>query len=164
VNTERTSIQPSSFISTDSSLVLEPFTATLLLGGARSSVLLTAGLFLSSILDAVEGPVGAEGVVATGIRKSATISTKSCSREWHRQVEATEGLMEQLSPQAWRARDHEAKWGGRWRGNDGSVAFSQELKFRGSVSQVPRGRVSTSNGLVLKSNPIERPLSELCCG
>lgn len=65
-----TSIQPSSFISGPSSLVLVPFTATRLLGGASSSVLI-AGLFLSSILEVVDGRGEAVGVVATGMRRRA---------------------------------------------------------------------------------------------
>jgi hypothetical protein len=67
-----TSTQLSSFISGPSSFVLEPLTATLLLGGARSSALLMAGLFLSSILDIVGGRGEAEGVVAAGIRSRVT--------------------------------------------------------------------------------------------
>lgn len=43
--------------------------ATLLLGGARSSALLMAGLFLSSILESVDGRGEAVGAVATGIRE-----------------------------------------------------------------------------------------------
>lgn len=43
--------------------------ATLLLGGARSSAPLMAGLFLSSILTSVDGRGEAEGVVATGMRR-----------------------------------------------------------------------------------------------
>ena len=64
-----TSIQPSSFISRASSLALDPLTAKRLLGGAISSALLMAGLFLSSILGSVVGRGEAEGGVATGIRK-----------------------------------------------------------------------------------------------
>lgn len=63
-----TSIQLSSFVSRPSSLALDPLTATLLLGGARSSVLLTAGRFLSSIFAMAEGRWDAEGAVVRGIR------------------------------------------------------------------------------------------------
>lgn len=59
----------SSFISDGSSLILEPLTATLLLGGARSSAPPMAGLFLSSILESVDGRGEAAGDVATGMRR-----------------------------------------------------------------------------------------------
>lgn len=64
-----TSIQVSSFMSVFSSLALDPLMATLLLGGARSSAPLMAGLFLSSIFTSVDGRGEAEGVVATGMRR-----------------------------------------------------------------------------------------------
>lgn len=76
----RTSTQLSSFISRPSSLGLEPLIATLLLGGASSSVLLTAGRFLSSILGfVVDGRREAEVVVAAGIRRGVARDAKSGS-------------------------------------------------------------------------------------
>ena len=76
-----TSIQVSSFISRASSLTLDPLMATLLLGGARSSVLPIAGLFLSSIFASVDGRGESEGVVATGIRKRVH-QARCCSEYW----------------------------------------------------------------------------------
>ena len=68
----RTSIHASSFRSPESSLTLPPpLTACLLLGGARSSTALTAGLFLSSILTKVAGRGDAVGEVAIGMRRVA---------------------------------------------------------------------------------------------
>ena len=68
----RTSIHASSFRSPESSLALPPpLTACLLLGGARSSTALTAGLFLSSILTKVAGRGDAVGEVAIGMRREA---------------------------------------------------------------------------------------------
>lgn len=64
----RTSTQFSSFMSRASSLALEPLMAILLVGGASSSAAPMAGLFLSSILQSVDGRGEAAGVVATGIR------------------------------------------------------------------------------------------------
>lgn len=68
----RTSIQASSPISTVWSRdLLLPLTWCRLLGGARSSELLMAGLFLSSILTIGEVGRAAEGEVATGIREKS---------------------------------------------------------------------------------------------
>ena len=65
-------------MSPESSLdLLLPLTACRLLGGATSSTALDAGLFLSSILAKVAGRGGADGVVATGIRKGAAGSRAS---------------------------------------------------------------------------------------
>ncbi len=67
-----TSIQASSLASPLSSRdLLEPFTACRLLGGAKSSALVMAGLFLSSILTKVDerGTAAAAGEVAIGMRK-----------------------------------------------------------------------------------------------
>jgi redox-regulated HSP33 family molecular chaperone len=55
-------------MSEESSLALEPLTATRLLGGAISSALLMAGRFLSSIFVTVDGRGEAEDVVVRGIR------------------------------------------------------------------------------------------------
>src|SRR5690242_6522128 len=74
-----TSIQVSSFVSSASSFALDPLTATLLLGGAMSSVLLIAGLFRSSILTSVDGR--GEGVVVKGIRKRVEAAPKSSADE-----------------------------------------------------------------------------------
>lgn len=71
-----TSIQLSSLVSRASSLALDPLTATLLLGGARSSALLMAGLFLSSIFASVDGRGEAEGVVVRGIRSRVAAGRK----------------------------------------------------------------------------------------
>ena len=96
----RTSTQLSSFISRASSLTFEPLTATRLLGGARSSVLLTAGLFLSSILERVaDGRGEAEGgvVVAAGIRKRVVSSAKSGSLHGQTSAWATARPLSQVS-------------------------------------------------------------------
>lgn len=84
-----TSTQLSSFISGPSSFVLDPLTASLLLGGARSSALLRAGLFLSSILDIVDGRGEAEVVVVAGIR-SARDTGPTSAREGGRGSDAHE--------------------------------------------------------------------------
>jgi hypothetical protein len=57
-------------------LALDPLTATLLLGGASSSALLMAGLFLSSIFASVDGRGEAEGVVVRGIRSRVAAGGK----------------------------------------------------------------------------------------
>jgi hypothetical protein len=75
-----TSTQLSSFISGPSSFVLDPLTASLLLGGARSSALLRAGLYLSSIFDIVDGRGEAEAVVAAGIRSARDTRPTSAKR------------------------------------------------------------------------------------
>lgn len=94
----RTSTQLSSFISRASSLALEPLTATLLLGGASSSVLLTAGLFLSSILAVVvDGRGEAEGVVATGIRRGMRSGAKSGSKGSQKRASVTARPLSQVS-------------------------------------------------------------------
>lgn len=96
----RTSTQLSSFISRASSLTFEPLTATRLLGGARSSVLLTAGLFLSSILGRVaDGRGEAEGgvVVTAGIRKRVVSSAKSGSLHGQTSAWATARPLSQVS-------------------------------------------------------------------
>jgi hypothetical protein len=96
----RTSTQPSSFISRASSLALEPLTATRLLGGARSSALLTAGLFLSSIFKGVaDGRGEAEGgaVVAAGIRKHVVSSANSGSARSQTCAWATARPLSQVS-------------------------------------------------------------------
>jgi hypothetical protein len=51
--------------------LLPPFTACLLLGGASSSTVLMAGLFLSSILTKAVGLSAGEGGVAIGMKENA---------------------------------------------------------------------------------------------
>lgn len=74
-----TSIQASSPVSSRDLLL--PLTCCRLLGGARSSALLIAGLFLSSILTTGEVGRRAEGEVATGIRDGDSQAGVGCDDE-----------------------------------------------------------------------------------
>lgn len=134
-----TSTQLSSFNSGPSSLVLEPLTATLLLGGARSSALLMAGLFLSSILDIVDGRGEAEGVVTAGIRSRVTPADVSerlrCALDQaaNHSNHKSARFCSLVSSVA--GRGQEAGWAVQWLMGENVASRARSLKFRGSKSQ-----------------------------
>lgn len=73
--------------------------ATLLLGGARSSAPLMAGLFLSSIFTSVDGRGEAEGVVATGMRRRVREGRQGgwrADRDGQEEAKSTLGLVSSL--------------------------------------------------------------------
>lgn len=129
-----TSIQPSSFISIASSFVLDPFTATLLLGGAaRSSAPPMAGLFLSSILGTTDGRGDVEGDVATGIRQRVKRNARRNSVQGCCQSESLAAIspVSQVSScSCYRADCHQASCeknclGGREFGDGGRVIVAR---------------------------------------
>ncbi len=85
-----TSTQTSSLVSASSLALLPPLTAWRLLGGAISSVLLTAGLLRSSILTRVESGATV-GDVDEGIRKEGNESTTDAGNAWTRMCSREDG-------------------------------------------------------------------------